>query len=156
MKKKLLFVLLISVCLLTVIGCGKKEEKIETFKVEFAGVDVTPGEKLDISKINKDYDKSEVPDCALGGKGIVYTFEEVEISTSEEGKIFSVYFIDPNMKTEEGISLGDDISKVKEAYGNKDFSEGEDGLIYKKGNVEVSFVISDDKVYSIEYTLIVE
>ena len=114
MKKKLLFVLLISVCLLTVIGCGKKEEKKETFKVEFAGVDVTPGEKLDISKINKDYDKSEVPDCALGGKGIVYTFEEVEISTSEEGKIFSVYFIDPNMKTEEGISLGDDIRKLME------------------------------------------
>ena len=153
MKKRLLFVLLISACLLTVVGCGKKEEKKEdTYKIEFAGVNVTPGEKLDVKKINKDYDKSEVPDCAFGGKGIIYTFEEVEISTNEEGKIYSVYFISPNMKTTEGISLGDEVSAVKKAYGDKEIKDGV--LKYSKGKVEIDFNISNDTVDSIEYILL--
>ena len=150
MKKKLLIVL-ISICLLTVCACGKKEEK-DSFKLEFAGVNIIPGEKLDISKIKKEYEKSEVPDCAFGGKGIVYTFEDLEISTNEEGLIYSVYFISPNMKTEEGISLGDEVSKLKEVY--KEITE-EDGLIKcKKDKVEIDFNINNDIVDGIEYLLI--
>ncbi len=150
MKKKLL-VVLISICLLTVCACGKKEEK-DLFKLNYSGVNIIPGEKLDISKIKKEYEKSEVPDCAFGGKGIVYTFEDLEISTNEEGLIYSVYFISPNMKTEEGISLGDEVSKVKEVY--KEITE-EDGLIKcKKDKVEIDFNINNDIVDGIEYLLI--
>ena len=150
MKKKLL-VVLISICLLTVCACGKKEEK-DLFKLNYSGVNIIPGEKLDISKIKKEYEKSEVPDCAFGGKGIVYTFEDLEISTNEEGLIYSVYFISPNMKTEEGISLGDEVSKLKEVY--KEITE-EDGLIKcKKDKVEIDFNINNDIVDGIEYLLI--
>ena len=153
MKKKLLLVLLISACLLTIVGCGKKDEKKEdSYKIEFAGVNITPGETLDLKKINKEYDKSEVPDCALGGKGLVYTFEELEISTNEENKIYSVYFIDPNMKTKEGIALGDEVSAVKKAYGDKEIKDGV--LKYSKGKVEINFNISNDVVDSIEYLLL--
>ena len=152
MKKSLLLLLLVTGCLLTVIGCKKEKDSIESFKIEFAGVNITPGEKLDLKKIKKDYDKAEVPDCAFGGTGLVYTFDDLEISTNEDGKIYSVYFISPNIKTEEGISLGDEVSKVKEAY--EDYSE-EKGLIKTtKGNVGIDFNINEDFVESIEYLLL--
>jgi len=154
MKKRLLLVLLISIGLLTIISCGKKEE--ESFKVMYEGNNITPGETLDISKFKNPYDKSEVPDCALGGTGIMYTFDDLEISTNEKNKIYSVYFINPNFKTEEGIALGDSKEDLLKAYEGIEVSKGEDTLVYKKGKVEINFVISDNKVYSIEYTLIVE
>lgn len=154
MKKRVLSLLLISVCLLTLIGCGKKEEetnKEESIKIEYDGVNITPGEKLKIDKISKDYDKSEVPDCAFGGKGIIYTFDDLEISTNEDDLIYSVYFIDPNMKTLEGISLGDSFDSVKEKYKG---TESDGVYKYSKGKVEIDFTINGDIVSSIEYLLV--
>ncbi len=151
MKKSLLCLVLISVLLLTVVGC-KKEKGVESYKIEFEGVNITPGEKLYLDKIKKDYDKSEVPDCAFGGKGIVYTFDDLEISTNEEGLIYSVYFISPNMKTEEGISLGDEGSKVKDTY--DECNEDDEILKCSKGKVEIDFNISNDYIEGIEYILL--
>jgi len=154
MKKRILLVLLISIGLLTILSCGKKETE-ESFEIKFEGINVTPGETLDINKFKNTYDKSEVPDCALGGTGVMYTFDDLEISTNEKNLIYSVYFINPNFKTTEGIALGDSKDDVIKAYGEA-ASKGEDSLLYKKGKVEINFNFSNDKVESIEYTLIVE
>ncbi len=153
MKKSVLFVLLISVLLLTV-GCGKDNKKEEGYGLTFDGVKVVPGEKIDISKFKKEYETSEVPNCALGGKGVNYTFEELEISTSEDGTVYSIYVIDPNIKTDEGIYLGDTVETVKEKYGKADLLSGI--ITYKKGGVELTFVIDKDKVVGIEYNMIIK
>jgi len=152
MKKSLLFILLVSVMLLT-IGCGK-DKKEEGYGLTFDGVKIVPGEKIDISKFKKEYEKSEVPDCALGGKGINYTFEELEISTNEEGIVYSIYVIDPNVKTDEGVYLGDEVKTVKEKYGNADLLSGI--MTYSRGGVELTFVIDKDKVIGIEYNMIIK
>lgn len=154
MKKKLLLLLLISIGLLTIVSCGKKEE--ESFEIKYEGINITPGETLDISKFKNTYDKSEVPDCALGGKGIMYAFDDLEISTNDKNLIYSVYFLNPNYKTAEGIALGDSKDAVIKAYGDKASKSDNGDLLYQKGKVEISFIFDNDKVTSIEYTLIVE
>ena len=133
MKKKFFMGLLIVIGLLTIVGCGK-EKKEEAFSLTFDGVKLVPGETVDMSKFKKEYDTFEEPDCALGGKGYNYTFDELEISATEKGMIYSIYFIDPNLKTEEGIAKGDEVSKVKKAYGDKEVKDGM--LTYEKGKVE--------------------
>ena len=150
MKKKTLLILMVF-CSLILFGCGKKEEeKVFTFK--FQGVDITPGKKFDKDKMESMPEESEVPDCALGGTGYMYTFNELEISTSEDQTIYSVYFIDPGLETTEGISKGASIEDVKKAYGTPTREE-KDEYIYKRGNVELSFVFHNDSVSIIEYTL---
>ena len=155
MKKRLLLVLLISIGLLTIISCGKKEEKKEEiYAITYDGVKLVPGEKVEMSKFTEEYEKAEEPNCALGGKGYTYTFEELEIATKEDGTLYSIYVFGPNVKTDEGIYIGDEVNKVKDVYGK---AEVESGLItYKKGEVELSFVIDRDKVLGIEYKLIVK
>lgn len=156
MKKKILFIMLISACLLTFVGCGKKEEekKEESYKIEFDGVNITPGETIDPSKFKKEYNKSEEPDCAFGGKGINYTFEELEVSTNENGRVYSVYIMDPNVGTTEGVYLGDEVSKVTKTYGDKEVKDNL--LTYTKGNVEINFNIDRDIVEGIEYRYVGE
>ncbi len=154
MKKRLLLVLLISVGLLTLVGCGKKEETKESFEITFDGVNITPGETIDASIFKKEYHKSEEPDCAFGGKGINYTFDELEVSTNEAGKVYSVYIMDPNVGTKEGVYLGDEVSKVTKAYGDKEIKDNL--LVYKKGHVEIDFNIDRDVVEGIEYRYVEE
>ena len=149
MKKRLLFVLLISLGLLTLVGCGKNKESESGYSLTFDGVKIVPGETIDMSKFKKEYDTFEEPDCALGGKGYNYTFEELEISATEKGKVYSIYFIDPNLKTDEGIALGDSVSDVKKAYGDKDVKDNM--LSYEKAKVELNFTIESDMVTGIEY-----
>ena len=59
------------------------------------------------------------------------------------------------IKTEEGVAISDDRAKVIEAYG-ENFEENGNKITYTKGNVELSFLIENDIVTSIEYVLVVE
>ncbi len=154
MKKKLLFVLILGVSLLCLVGCGK-EKKESAFEVLLNGVDVTPGNKFNAQKIDEDYDYSEVPDCAFGGKGIIYTYKDIEISTKEDGTIYSVYFLNANAKTKEGLSVSDEVEKAKEIYGEPDREENNQ-LIYKKGKVELTINLGNSYVGGIEYILVEE
>lgn len=150
MKKKSLLVLLLSVGLLLLVGCGKEKE--ESFEVSLNEVNITPGTKLNADTINEEYDYSEVPDCAFGGKGIVYTFNDVEISTKEDGTIYSVYYLNANAKTKEGLSISDEVSRIKELYGDPDKNENNQ-MIYKKGKVQLVIDLSNNYVGGIEYLL---
>mgnify|MGYP002859535253 CR=1 FL=1 len=151
MKKCLLCLVLISITLLSIVGC-KKESEVEYYKISFEGSDITPGQKINLDKIKKGYDKSEVTDCAFGEKGIVYTFEDLEISTNEDGLIYSVYFISSNMKTTEGVSLGDEKSKINKNY--SECVEDDETLKCSKGRVEIDFNINNDSISGIRYILL--
>ena len=154
MKKKIIVFSILVVSLFLLVGCGKKKEE-EKFEVTLNGVDVTPGVKFDEKKIDEEYSYSEVPDCAFGGKGIIYTYENVEISTKEDGTIYSVYFLNTNAKTKEGLSVSDDKAKVKELYGDPKKDENNQ-MIYRRGKVELTINISNSYVGGIEYILVEE
>ena len=154
MKKKTLLILILSIGLLCLVGCGK-EKKESAFKVEFKGADITPGATFDSKNIEADYNYSEVPDCAFGGKGIIYTYEDIEISMKEDKTIYSVYFVTPEVKTKEGLSISDEVAKVKKLYGEPDKNENNQ-MVYRRGNIELTININNDYVGGIEYLLVEE
>lgn len=154
MKKRILWVLILTASLFCLVGCGQ-EKKEETFEMTYKGVDVTPGIKFSDKKIDEEFDYSEVPDCAFGGKGIVYTYEDIEISTKEDGTIYSVYFLTANAKTNEGLSVSDEKTKVRELYGSPKKEENNQ-MIYRRGKVELTINISNSYVGGIEYILVEE
>ena len=149
--KKITRIVLFVFLLVLIVGCESKQQT--DLKITYKNNDITPGEVLNPGSIKKEYELSEVPDCALGSKGLVYTFDDIEISTDENNKIYSVYFISPNIKTPEGISLGDKVSKVLKAF--NDQSQDKNELTYMNSKVLVSFVLQNKTVTSIEYKLIV-
>ena len=130
----------------------------ENFNVSYLGVDVTPGIPYDRNSIPEEGTYSEIPSCAFEGTDNVSTFSHVEItSTQIDGveSVYSVYFLDTEVQTKEGVMISDERSKVIEKYGN-DYEEVGNKITYTKGQVQLSFLIENDVVTSIEYVLVVK
>ena len=152
MNKKIIKILLLFIPLLLIYGCSdtKKENKDSSYKVKYQNVDITPGTTFDAKKIDLEADVSEVPNCAFGDKGIIYTYDDLEITTDSNKVVYSVYFLSANITTIEGLSLGDNKDKMLELYG-KDYKEDNNEYIYTKNGIKLSIIINKDSVKSIEY-----
>lgn len=60
--------------------------------------------------------------------------------------------MDDAVKTKEGVRIGDKKDKVVSAYGS-DYTEADGQLLYESGNTRLSFVMKDDEVQSIIYSV---
>lgn len=128
------------------------------FMISYLGVDVTPGVPFDRNTIPEEGTYSEIPSCAFEGTDNVSTFAHVEITSAQVNgveTVYSVYFLDPEVKTQEGIAISDDRNKVIETYGS-DYEELGNKITYTKGDVQLSFIIENDVVTSVEYVLVVK
>lgn len=98
----------------------------------------------------------EEASCAFEGidKTYIYNGFELTLYPDENGnyKVWSIFFTDDTVSTAEGISLGMSPEEVKAAYGD-DYTEAGRQLIYLKGETRLIFIITEEKVTSIEYTL---
>jgi hypothetical protein len=85
---------------------------------------------------------------------ISYNGFELTLYPDENGnyKVWSIFFTDDTVSTAEGISLGMSPEEVKAAYGD-DYTEAGRQLVYLKGETRLIFIITEEKVTSIEYTL---
>ncbi len=75
------------------------------------------------------------------------------VTAYDEGNgeiVYSIYFIDANITTTEGLALGDSRDDVLSLYGD-DYEESGRALVYTKGNTQLSIILQDDVVISIEY-----
>ena len=122
----------------------------------YKGVEVLPGTKFDESQIKEKADFSEIPSCAFSGTDKVYTYEGVEIIVAQIDnidKVYSVYFINDLAQTGEGLKISDNKQKMIETYG-KDYNLSMDNkYTYTRENVELSFIVENNIITSIEYTL---
>lgn len=125
------------------------------FAFTLEGVELIPGEPFDASALPEAQSQYTVPSCALEGTDNVYNYGTVEVTAYDEGNgehVYSVYFIDPNITTPEGLALGDTMSKVVELYG-EDYTEEGTSYIYTKGNTMLIVIAQGDVVASIEYRM---
>ena len=132
------------------------EEKGE--KVLFNGQNIYPGNAFDSSKISEKASTMEQPSCALAGTDVIYTYQDVEITVSEyKGAkvIYSTYFIGTAMKTEKGVSIGSAKADMEKAYGTGYKNIGTQ-YEYPLDGATLTFIVENDKVTSIYYTLIIE
>ncbi|MDE5588016.1 MAG: hypothetical protein K2J60_02600 [Acetatifactor sp.] len=134
--------------------CGKQKEE-GAFSFVYEGVTLTPGEFFDQSALPGYSDVAEVPSCAFDGNDKVYDYEVFELTAyiEEDGeRVYSVYFIDPNMPTTEGLCLGDTVDDMKSLYGEGYEAEGT-ACTYTRGETLLIIITRNDIVVSIEYRL---
>lgn len=131
----------------------KEEEGVFSFVYE--GVTLVPGELVDHSALPKYSDVAEVPSCAFGGNDKVYNFKLFELTAyfdEDEERVYSIYFIDPNLPTAEGLRLGDTADEMKSLYGENYEAEGT-SCTYTRGDTSLIIITKNDIVVSIEYRL---
>lgn len=126
-----------------------------TFSFVYEGATLVPGELVDHSVLPECSDVAEVPSCAFGGNDNVYNFEVFELTAyfdEDEERIYSIYFIDPNLPTLEGLCLGDTVDDMKSRYG-EDYETEESAYIYTRGETLLIVITRNDIIVSIEYRL---
>lgn len=95
----------------------------------------------------------EAPSCAFGDLDKVYTYGGVEIDTYQENGIdyiSAVILMDDSVATPEGLSIGDNVDKIAELYGDADSAEG-DSRIYLGNEMKFVVMAKGDTVTSIQY-----
>ena len=133
---------------------AQKEEE-GAFSFLYEGVTLTPGEVFDQSVLGKYSKVSEVPSCAFDGNDKVYNYEMFELTAyidEKEERIYSIYFIDPNLPTTEGLRKGDTVDDMKSLYG-EDYEMVGTSYDYTRGDTVLSIITQNDVVVSIEYRL---
>ena len=176
MKKALMVILVIIVIVAICVGVyfltsGSKETNSpvensvntaetneSTIKLEYEGKDMTPGAVFSRDIFGQEQSYSEVPSCAGQRTDKVYNYGSYEITAYQDGdqeKIYSVYFINDQITTTEGVKISDDSSVIFEKYGDN-YEQTGNQYTYTSGNVELSFIVENDFVTSITYTLVIE
>lgn len=131
----------------------QKEEGVYSFLYE--GVALVPGEVFDRSALPEYSDVAEVPSCAFDGSDNVYNYDVFELTAYIEAdgeRVYSIYFIDPNLPTTEGLCLGDTVDDMKSLYGENYEAEG-NAYTYTRGETMLIIITNNDIVVSIEYRL---
>lgn len=133
----------------------KQKEEDGVFRFVYKGAALTPGEVFDQSVLPAYSEVSEVPSCAFGGNDNVYNYELFELTAyieENEEHIYSIYFIDPNLPTTEGLCLGDTVEDMISYYGESYETEA-NAYVYTRGGTLLCIITQNDVVTSIEYRL---
>lgn len=125
------------------------------FNFVYKGVALIPGELVDPSVLPECSNVAEVPSCAFDGNDKVYNFAAFELTAYfDENKehIYSIYLIDSNLSTAEGLCFGDTVDDMKRIYGGNYETEGT-AYIYTRGETTLNIITNNNVVTSMEYRL---
>lgn len=125
----------------------------EGYSFTLQGIELIPGAVFDESKMPENNGRFEVPSCAIEGTDILYNYEVVEVTVFDAGQepvIYSIYLLDANTPTTEGLYLGDDVATVESIYGTGYTQDGT-AMIYEKGDTQLRIMIDNGAVFNIEY-----
>lgn len=142
------------------VDMGKEKEETTTegttdegvFSFTFEGIELVPGDSFDASKLPEAQSVFTVPSCALEGTDNVYSYGTFEVTAYNEGNgehIYSIYFVDANITTNEGLAIGDSRDKVIELYG-ENYTDNNGEFTYKKGDTLLVIIFQNDNVLSID------
>ena len=126
------------------------------FVFAYEGANIIPAEPFDPSVLPEAASVYTVPSCALEGTDNVYNYESFEITAFNDGNgevVYSIYFIDPNLTTTEGLALGDSLEKVVELYG-EGYEDLNGELVYTCLSTQLRLIVEGNSVVSIEYRMV--
>ena len=130
----------------------------EGYSFTLEGVQLVPGQAFDPDALPEAAFIYEVPSCAIEGTDQVYNYETVEVTAYDDGTgpvIYSIYLVDVDTTTEEGLYLGDDLTQVEALYGTDYISDGTQ-ITYTKGETMLILLMENDCVISVEYRMVTE
>jgi hypothetical protein len=159
--KKLIAIVLAALMLCAMTACTENEgtptttpTKVEGYTFTFQGLDLVPGADFDAAALSI-VESFENPNCAGEGKFITYLHDGMELTVNtNNGKtvVYSVFITDPNLATNEGLHLGDDLAAVTAAYGEA--TSEDDGLLtYVKNKTHLVIQLENELVTAIEFRL---
>ena len=95
----------------------------------------------------------EAKSCAFEGMDKFYYYDSVTLQGYQKDgndKLYSITLMDDAVKTKEGVRIGD----KKDKRSSRGVTLTPDGqLLYESGNTRLSFVMKDDEVQSIIYSV---
>jgi len=174
--KKLILVL---VAMLLLVGCSSKgktdldaepEKGLDTtseaetkevgfsFKNNDVTINMNVPAKETIDALGEPMDYFEAASCAFQGLDKIYYYSGFELSTypnKDVDYISSVTFSDDSVSTIEGICLGSKLEDVLAAYGD-DYKEELGLYTYTLGKTNLTFLIEDNLVASVNYLAVLE
>lgn len=163
MSKRIICLCLFTVLFAAMSACGSENNMNtqqmssaeESFVFSYKGLDICVNDDVSaiVASLGEPADYFEAPSCAFEGLDKLYSYNDVEIDTYPDGDVDRISAIILNsdlVETKEGICIGDDVSLVKEKYGN-DFKESTGLISYESGESELRFLIREEIVISIEY-----
>lgn len=101
---------------------------------------------------------TEETSCAFDGLDKNYAYTSFIMTTypdKDKDRVNSVTLMDDTVSTTDGISIGDTKEKVEEVYGADSFN-GVNAYIMSEGESQLTIIMENDKVSSIQYTAVFE
>ncbi len=135
---------------------GSQEVKVYGFVTN--SVELIPGAAYDATKLPAAESSYEVPNCAIEGTNVVYSYGTYELTvykSSTGDVIYSIFLLDPNLTTPEGLHLGDSESRVDELYGS-DFTVEGTARLYTSQDTQLMILLQNGSVSSIEYRMVTQ
>ena len=129
------------------------QDAVEGFSFTFEGVELIPGQSFDTSALPTPQSVYQVPSCAIEGTDNVYNYGTIEVTAFNDGTgevIYSVYIVDANTPTDEGLYIGDTVDHVIAAYG-EDCVRENGQITYQKGDTLLILIMDGDYVLSIDF-----
>lgn len=147
---------ILCIMLFYLMGCGNEPttDVKSIYCLDYNGtvIEINADAESTLSAIGEPDSVFEAPSCAFDGRDILYSYPHMELDVFEfdgNAKIYSVSITDDVISTNEGIFLGDSITKVKEKYGEASVDNG--AINYSAKDMKLEFVIRDDSVIAIRY-----
>ena len=127
--KRISVFLLATIMLLSLVGCGSTniDPQEENFSFTYNGTKITLGAEAApiIDALGEPRSYTEEPSCAFDGMDKTYYYGSVYLSTYPvEGTdyVYTLWFADDGVSTDEGIRIGSTQSQVEDAYGKECFN----------------------------------
>ena len=137
---------------------GDGSDLAEGFLFAVSDVSLCPGAVFDPSALPEADSTFEIESCAGQGTDTVYSYENMEVTVFNDGTksiIYSIYLLDPNSPTPEGLYLGDEKAQVETIYGTN-YEVEDTELVFTFGDTQLRILLEEDIVTAIEYRLITE
>ena len=129
------------------------------FSFTYKTLNLNPGMKWDetvAAQLGEPISYFEAKSCVFEGIDRMFTYPGFEIDTSPDGRggdaVTTVYLLDDSVTTPEGAYIGCSKSLVERLYGEY-FGPEENSKSYERGGTELKFVLKDETVVSICYSL---
>lgn len=158
--KRISLILLAAVMLLSCVGCGTQnpDSQEENFSFTYNGTIITLGAEATsiIDALGEPKSYTDEPSCAFDGMDKTYYYGSFYLSTYPlDGKdyVYSIWFADDSVATNDGIKIGTTKAQVEAIYGADCFN-GTTAYTQTRGSSKLTILTEDGMVSSIQYELI--
>lgn len=160
--KKISILLLSAVMLSILTGCAPSDPapRQEGFTFTYNGIQITPDADAApvIEALGEPKSYTEEPSCAFDGMDKTYYYGSFYLSTyplDGTDHIYSIWFADDSVATDEGIRIGSTQAQVEDIYGANCF-QGSNACTQTQGDSKLTILLTDGLVSSIQYALVLE